>query len=729
MRSSTRSSHSTLRSLCCVIVVFFSLRAGADPADSGTADASENLGGAVAAELATAGGSEPVEGLDASAVGETETVSPTDVHHDAHEFDHEEIVVTGSPLEHDRDEMALPVDRIDRGEVLENLGATIGEILATRPGIATSGFSGGASRPVIRGQDAFRTEVTEDGLPTQDVSRESPDHAVPVNPLSTERFEVVRGPATLRYGGGANAGVVNAITNRVPDELGDSQATGQAFGAIDSVANRRDLALDLNGSGGPVAWHVDALLRRADDYEIPTGGRQRGTFVDAFAGSVGAAYFLGEKGRLGVAYSRFESNYGIPEEDEAAEIDMTTDRVRFEGDWFAPAKGLREVRVRGSYTSYEHDELVEGVVGQTFKNDQFDGRLELLHGQFLGFLGAVGMTGRWRDFEALGEAAEFLAPSSTSSVAGYFFEERALLPGVVGEFGFRVEGTNIEGIPCGSTQAPCGGTQAIDLSFVPLGGSLGLVYVPIEGLSLGLMGVAAQRAPAQVELLARGPHEATGTFEIGNPALDEETGYTGELRVAYERKRFRVESAGFFTHYDGYIFGQLTGRLVNEDGDVGQPDSVLEELVYVARSANFAGMELFGRVDLFDALGGTFGLDGQFDYVRAIFTSGANVSRIPPIRWGGDLTYRSEWMRGSFGFLRTEAQNDVGEFLTPTDAFTFLNFSLTLSLAPVFPRVPVEFTLQGRNLLDQEARNVVSFNADEVLLPGRNIRGTVNVRF
>ena len=106
----------------------------------------------------------------------------------AHEHRHEDhgvtetIVVTGTPLEHDRDEVAIPVDVVDRSELLEHLGSTLGETLTGVPGIATTGFAGGASRPVIRGQDAYRTEVLEDGLGTQDVSRESPDHAIPFNP-------------------------------------------------------------------------------------------------------------------------------------------------------------------------------------------------------------------------------------------------------------------------------------------------------------------------------------------------------------------------------------------------------------------------------------------------------------------------------------------------------------------------------------------------------------------
>ncbi|MEE2679012.1 MAG: TonB-dependent receptor [Myxococcota bacterium] len=632
--------------------------------------------------------------------------------HDSHDV--EKVVVTGNPIAHDRDELAIPVDRLDRDEILDDLGATLGETLVRQPGVATTGFTAGASRPVIRGQDAYRTEVTEDGLPTQDVSRESPDHAVPVNPLAVERIEVVRGPATLRYGGGATAGVVNAITHRIPDKKPGVAIAGEVFGALDSVSDRRDLSAMLEGEVGPVAWHLDGLVRRADDYEIPTGGRQQGTFVDAYSAAGGASWFIGESGRVGASYSRFQSDYGIPEEDEDAKIDMYANRVQFEGDWFAPVTGVREVRVRGAYTDYRHDEIVEGVTGQTYRNDQFDGRFELLHEELYGFHGALGLTGGTRDFRAGGEAGEFMAPAQTTQVAGYLYEEREIIHGLVAEFGARIEGTDVRGTPYLATQERT-------RSFLPVSGSLGLVVDPSNGVTIGILGAISQRAPAETELFARGPHEATATFEIGDPDLDEETAYTGEIRVAYETDRLRIAAAGFVTYYDGYIFGNLTGGTIEG----------LDELRFGARSSLFAGTEVELDIDLFDALGGVFGVDAQMDYVHARFTSGVNrnVPRIPPIRWGANLFYRGDWVRARFGFLRTQAQDAVSDDETPTSGFTFLNASFTLDLSPWFARVPVEFIVQGTNLLDQKGRNVVSFTADEVLLPGRNVRGAIRVRF
>ncbi len=404
---------------------------------------------------------------------EADTPHAHEHEHEYHDV-HETIVVTASPLVHDRDELAIPVDRIDRDEVIENLGATIGESIDHVPGIATTGFTAGASRPVIRGQDAYRSEVLEDSIGTHDVSRESPDHAVPINPLAAERIEVVRGPATLRYGGGASAGVVNVITNRVPDALPEEAIGGEVFGGIGLVANERDFAAKLEGAQGPVAWHVDGLFRSANDYAIPNDGSpsvQSGTSYEAFSGAVGAAY-MHDAGRLGFAYNHIDNDYDIPEAGESVEIDMKSDRFRFEGDLEAPTDFLRSVRMRGVYSDYEHKEIAGGSVGQTYRNEEFEGRLEALHAPMMDFTGAIGLHGRTRDFEGSGEAAEFLSPTDTDSIALYLFEERPLPLDLTVEFGARFEYTRVEGRDIADVRH--------DRDFAPMSGAISLVSTPLD---------------------------------------------------------------------------------------------------------------------------------------------------------------------------------------------------------------------------------------------------------
>ena len=651
-------------------------------------------------------------------------------HEHTHEGEHalvEEIVVTDSPLAHSRDELATPVDQLDRDQIIEKLGATLGETLGTLPGISNTGFSGGASRPVIRGQDAFRTEVLEGGLSTQDVSRLSPDHAVPVSPLAVAGLEVVRGPAALRYGGGASAGVVNAITNRVPQEPVDGLATGELVTIYGSNADEADVAALLKGGAkisddhGEVAWHIDGLYRHSDDYENGAGDVQEGTNTEAWSIAPGAAYFF-DRGRVGLSFTRLENRYGIPE-DEPVDIDMRTDRWRFEIDLDNPFSSIETLTARGVYSQYTHDEIADGEIGQTFNNDEFDGRLEATHHTLLGFAGALGLHGRSQDLEAGGEAEEFLAPTNSGSAALYLFEERPLNEVLHIELGMRVEGTWIEGTPISGEHR--------DRAFVPISGSAALVGHSSEDWTVGLTASASQRAPSSSELFARGPHEATGTFEIGDPNFDEETSYTGELRVEGALEPVRFEIAGFTTYYQDFIFGQLTGVRVDEDGEP-DPAGDLDQLFYRNRDALFVGGEATADADLAEFLGGVLGTSFQIDYVRARFPSGGgdkNVPRIPPLRWGADLYYEHDRWDGRFGFLRSERQWDTAGNEFSTGSFTMLNLSVRYRLPFFEDTYPVVVGLAARNLLDEEARNAVSFNKADVLLPGRDVRVSLRMNF
>jgi iron complex outermembrane receptor protein len=575
----------------------------------------------------------------------------------------------------------------------------------------------------VRGQDAFRTEVLEDGLRTQDVSRESADHAIPTNALSAQRIEILRGPATLRYGGGASAGVINVITNRIPDQKPDERLQVEVFGGIGLLANERDVSTTLNGRNRDLAWHIDGVLRRSDDYAIPGGGRQGGTSTEVFTGSIGVAYFL-DLGRVGFSYARVESDYGVPASEGRVDVNMITDRYRVEADLVEPIPGLREIRFRGVYSKYAHDEIADGDVGQTYRNKEFEGRIEAVHETLFGFSGAFGIHGRTRDFRAGGEAAEFLGPTDTGMVAAYLFEEYQFNSGLVAEVGGRLEFANVQGRDADGIHR--------SLDFVPVSGALSLNASPIDWLMLGLRGSVSQRAPSQVELFARGLHEATGTFEVGDPGLNEETSVTGDFRVEIKGTRGYIAWSGFATRYENFIFAERTGNQVDEDGlPVPQNDpEALVELFYGGRDALFYGAEFSGELSLLEFEVGMLGIDGRFDFVRARFlhANERNLPRIVPIRWGGNLFFASDSLDARIGFLRTEAQRRTTSFEPSTAGFTTLNASLSFRCEPA-SGLPLTWTLSARNLTDVRGRNHVAFNKDDVLRPGREIRFGLRAQF
>jgi iron complex outermembrane receptor protein len=130
---------------------------------------------------------------------------------------------------------------------------------------------------------------------------------------------------------------------------------------------------------------------------------------------------------------------------------------------------------------------------------------------------------------------------------------------------------------------------------------------------------------------------------------------------------------------------------------------------------------------------GFWGVDGQYDIVRATFTDGTNVPRIPPQRIGGGVYFRSaEWL-ARVSLLHAFAQNDIaliGE--TPTAGYNLLKVELSHTEVfknDKFGRREVTVGIVGNNLLNADIRNSVSYTKDEVLMPGAGVRVFANVKY
>lgn len=181
----------------------------------------------------------------------------------------EEIVVTASAEARSPFELATPTTTLSGQELELRLESTLGETLAQEPGIHSTFFGPGASRPVIRGLSGDRVRTLEGGIGTGDAAGVSADHAVTADPSLAERIEVLRGPGTLLYGSSAIGGVVNIIDERIPTVRGTPEPHGTFEVRGGTNANERVGSLHLEGGGERWAWNVAATVRETDDYEIP----------------------------------------------------------------------------------------------------------------------------------------------------------------------------------------------------------------------------------------------------------------------------------------------------------------------------------------------------------------------------------------------------------------------------------------------------------------------------
>jgi len=237
------------------------------------------------------------------------------------------------------------------------------------------------------------------------------------------------------------------------------------------------------------------------------------------------------------------------------------------------------------------------------------------------------------------------------------------------------------------------------------------------------------------ELFSKGVHEATGTFEIGNPNLDIEKAETIEFGLKRARGALRFDATAFHTRFQNFIFKRFTGIGCGDTIDTCGVEDELDQLAFAQRDAVFSGVELSAQWDVLPIGRGVIGVEGQYDFVHAKFSGGGYVPRIPPHRLGAGVYYRDgSWLARLFA-LHAFDQDRIAlddEKDTPTDGYTMLNadLSYTFGLEPsggIIPRMTIG--LRGENLLDQEIRNHVSFKKDEVLQPGRTVRLYGVVRF
>ena len=221
-------------------------------------------------------------------------------------------------------------------EIRRNGAATLGDLLFDRPGITGSGFAPGASsRPIIRGLDVNRVRIQEDGTGANGASDLGEDHFVPVDPLTTDHVEVIRGPATLRFGSQAIGGVVETTNNRVPTFIPQRGVSTEFRGAATSVDNGLNGAVLLDAGANNFAMHADAFGRTAQDYRAPRypyliapdpvampnamppgafNGRQPNSNLHTGGQSVGGSYIFNE-GFFGLAVTQNNALYHIPGSD------------------------------------------------------------------------------------------------------------------------------------------------------------------------------------------------------------------------------------------------------------------------------------------------------------------------------------------------------------------------------------------------------------------------------
>ncbi|MEK7949486.1 TonB-dependent receptor [Luteolibacter soli] len=659
----------------------------------------------------------------------------------------DEMVVSAAPDERSLFDLMQPASVLKGQDLLLNQQPTLGETLSREPGVSSTYFGPGASRPIIRGLGDDRVRILQNGTSILDVSNVSPDHAVASDPLSMQSVEVVRGPATLLYGPNTLGGVVNMIDGRIPTErFAGRWPSGYFSSAFGSADDSEAYSGALEFGKGPLVFHLDGFSRETEDLAIPGFARSErlratsplapgeiepyGILPNSATESRGAglgASYIWDKGYFGLSYSGVDSLYGTVAEPDVT-IDLRQRRWDFRGAFHEPVAWLKEVEYKFAYTDYTHTEFEGAEPGTEFRTEGYNGRVEFQHAP-LGLLeGAFGVETRHDDFSALGEEA-FLPPVENDVNSLFFFEE---LPFDKLRFQFGARGDFQQNQ---TDPNPLFG-PGIEKNFDAFSTSAGIIYNPAPDYAVALSLAYTQRPPTYVELFANGPHVATGSFEIGDPTLETEDAFSVDLSVKKKAGRVTGSAGLFYYRFNDYINLAPTGGTVTlPDGDA------FPVFAYDAVAADFRGGEIETTFHLLepveaaaDAKSPATGSKQRLDLtLRADYTRAENrdtnepLPRIPPFRTLASLDYEcGGWSARLEGqFAAHQDRHDQNEL--PTDSYFLVNAALGYTLA--MGDTTTTFYLKGVNLTDEEARQSTSVLKDIAPMAGRGVVAGVRTEF
>ncbi len=620
----------------------------------------------------------------------------------------DEIQVTATPVEADARVVAQATTQLSGKGLERSLAGTVAQTVAGQPGIRVRYNGPAASVPIMRGLTGDRILILQDGQRSSDLAGSAVDHAVTIDPLTAQRIEVVRGPATLLYGNNALGGVVNVISGDIPTSI--------PRGVEGVLAAQTESALPGAGSSFRVSaplgerWAVSVRggargsgdVRIGDDPVL--GDRLGNTDARNWSAAAGAGY-AGARGGGGGAVRAYRFAYGLP-------VPPGTAPVRLRGDrWEATARGQLELasalfpslRADATLQDYAHDETDEAdAVQMSFALRTRTANVLLRQGALGPFReGAWGVSALGKEYASTGPAA--LTPAADSRAWGVFgFQELALGRAAL-QLGARYDHYGIA-----SHDSPKFG-PGVERTFRAFSGSAG-VRVPLSASISAAATVARSfRAPTVEELFSGALHAGTGSVEYGTATLKAERGTGLEALVRVRNRRWNGQLVAYENRIGEYV------HLVAQPDTVvgGHPVRVFR---YAQGDAVLRGVE--GSLEWAAHPHLVVGVSG--DALRAGQRDGTPLSFMPAPR-AGTLV---RWDNGRLslgGELHREARQDrVGSAdESPTAAHTTLR--LDAGLRVTRGRVVHSLTLRGDNLGDELHRESTSRVKEFAPGPGRNV--------
>jgi len=647
-----------------------------------------------------------------------------------------EVMVTGLTGTTKMKYSPSPISVVGNQTLNSTLSTNIIDAISLQPGIAQVTTGGGISKPVIRGLGYNRVVVIDDGI-RQEGQQWGDEHGVEVDGASVHSVEIIKGPASLRYGSDALAGVI-IFHDEPVEQAGEMHANYQT--EFQSNSGLFGNSIVFRGNKSNIFWNVRASHKMAHAYKNKYDGYVAGSqFRErALSGLIGksASY-----GRNSLRLSYYHLTPGLIEGERDAETGellcdgnvktyghgmpyqqvkhykAVSDNTFFVGNTTLKAVLSYQQNIRQEYEDGHHHEE-----GETHETDHHHGtspsldfRLHTIgydvyatFPELRGWQLVSGVGGMWQ--RSLNKGFEYLIPAYSLFDFGIFTTASRHFGKWHVSGGLRYDTRRLHG----EQLLEDGDVRFSDFTrrFNGLTGSAGVIVNLDRNWNVRLNIARGFRAPNMSELGSNGAHEGALRYELGDHNLKSEFSTQLDFGVDYTSQQLILQLSLFANRIDNYIFIhklQADGQTVYADG---RP-----VFQYDGGDALLSGGELAIEWHPIHCLH----VNNAMGYVYAIQLHQPKTSRYLPFtpapRWIAniryDLTHEARVFANAYVALGWECnlrQNHyrmIDDTETPTPSYTLFNAAVATDIH-YRKRHIATLTLTAQNLLDKAYQSHLS---------------------
>ena len=509
-----------------------------------------------------------------------------------------EVVVTGLSTATDRRNNPVTVTVVNNNSLLQNSATNVIDAISKVPGVSAITDGQSISKPVIRGLGYNRVLTINDGV--QQIDQPWFDEfGIEADPNAVNRFEILKGPASLAYGSDAIAGVINLIPEGPKPE---GQVNGELLFNYQTNNGLINNMLFIGGTNNGISWSARVDNSKAHAYTNPVDGYVLNSQFSNFNtdGTIGlyrkwgytqlhASYFDMETGIVDgtrdsvsgalerpVAYPGLNNGqpiYVLPTQQEKASYTpfVINQHIRHTKIVWDNSIALGSGRLKAIF-SYQKNQRQENndstepdVSDIYYSSNGATYNVQYVLPAASGFKLSEGVNGVYQSSQSLGTL--LLIPNYNYFEIGGFstIEKQYGKLNLIG--GLRYDNRTFTGADHwvdSTNQAPVSRYTANAIHefkgftshFNGMSFSFGGAYNFNKALYIKANIARGWRAPNVAECAANGVHDGTVVYEIGDNKLQPETNLEEDITLGANTPNFDFELNLFNNHIDHFIYAQ-----------------------------------------------------------------------------------------------------------------------------------------------------------------------------